>query len=147
LVSNANDLADTFYRGDIETAFNQALELGYDKQELVGYALQLNRIEQTQVVKAYDYVQHFNDQSGGESEKEKSTKPVAQYLDKMLSVLDQAQQRLQGPDDYNTMINGIINEMKDVQVPDLVQAINRFHTFNQQLLEALPKSDTPVTSE
>ncbi|WP_100658211.1 DUF5610 domain-containing protein [Alteromonas flava] len=142
LVANANDLADTFYRGDIESAFNQALELGYDKQELVGFALQLNRIEQTQVVQAYDYVQHYQDNNRNEADKEKSSKPVAQYIDKMLNVLDQAQQKLQSPEDYNTMINGIINEMKDVQVPDLVQAINRFHTFNQQLLDALPKSDS-----
>jgi hypothetical protein len=38
------------------------------------------------------------------------------------------------------MINGIINEMKDIQVPDLVQAINRFHSFNQQMLETMPES-------
>ena len=141
LVSDANDLADTFYRGDIETAFNQALELGYDKQELVGYALQLNRVEQTEVVKAYGYVQHFNEDQSANEEQEKSVKPVAQYLDKMLNVLEQSRQSLQSSEDYNTMINGIINEMKDVQVPDLVQAINRFHTFNQQLLEGLPKSE------
>ncbi|MBT0585844.1 DUF5610 domain-containing protein [Alteromonas oceanisediminis] len=144
LVADATDLADTFYRGDIETAFNQALELGYDKQELVGYALQLNRIEKAEVVKAYGYVQHFNEQSASSSEQEKSVKPVAQYLDKMLAVLEQSRQTLSSQDDYNTLMNGIVNEMKDVQVPDLVQAINRFHSFNQQLIEGLPKSAPPV---
>jgi len=29
--------------------------------------------------------------------------------------------------------------MEDVQVPDLVTAINRFHSFNQQLLNAVPQ--------
>ena len=147
LLSNASDLADTFYRGDIETAFNQALELGYDKQELVGFALQLNRTEQTQVVQAYEYVQRFNEQDESGREQQKAVKPVAQYLDKMLSVLDQSRQQLQSPDDYNAMINGIVNEMKDVQVPDLVQAINRFYSFNQQLIEALPKSETATPQE
>lgn len=141
LVGDASDLADTFYRGDIETAFNQALELGYDKQELVGFALQLNRVEKAEVVKAYDYVQHFNEDKTTGGEKDKSVKPVAQYLDKMLNVLEQSSQSLQSIEDYNAMINGIVNEMKDVQVPDLVQAINRFHSFNQQLLEGLPKSE------
>lgn len=141
LVSNASDLADTFYRGDIETAFNQALELGYDKQELVGFALQLNRVEKAEVVKAYDYVQHFKEDKLSDGEQDKSVKPVAQYLDKMLNVLEQSSQSLQSIEDYNTMINGIVNEMKDVQVPDLVQAINRLHSFNQQLLEGLPKPE------
>ena len=148
LVSDANDLADTFYRGDIETAFNQALELGYDKQELVGFALQLNRVEKTEVVKAYGYVQHFNEDQAANEDQDKSVKPVAQYLDKMLNVLELSRQSLESINDYNTMINGIVNEMKDVQVPDLVQAINRFHTFNQSLLESLPKSEQqPVTTQ
>ncbi len=147
LLSNASDLADTFYRGDIETAFNQALELGYDKQELVGFALQLNRTEQTQVVQAYEYVQRYNEQDTGNTEQQKAVKPVAQYLDKMLSVLDQSRQQLQSPDDYNSIINGIVNEMKDVQVPDLVQAINRFYSFNQQLIEALPKAESTTPTE
>jgi CRISPR/Cas system CSM-associated protein Csm2 small subunit len=142
LIANANDLADTFYRGDIETAFNQALELGYDKQELVGFALQLNRVEQTQVVKAYDYIQHFNEDVGANSEQEKSVKPVAQYLEKMLSLFEQASDSLESREDYNAIINGLVNEMKDVQVPDLVQAINRFHSFNQALLEGLPKPES-----
>lgn len=141
LVNNANDLADTFYRGDIETAFNQALELGYDNQELVGFALQLNRIEQTQAVKAYDYVQQYNEDDQANERQEKLVKPVAQYLEKMLSVLDQSRTTLDSAEDYNAIINGIVNEMKDVQVPDLVQAINRFHSFNKQLVDALPQSN------
>jgi hypothetical protein len=140
LIGNASELADTFYRGDIESAFNQALAIGYDKQELVGFALQLNRVEKAEVVKAYDYVQRFNDEQSSERDQENSVKPVAQYLEKMLSVFEQSNQTLQSLGDYNTMINGIINEMKDIQVPDLVQAINRFHSFNQQMLETMPES-------
>ena len=141
LVNSANDLADTFYRGDIQSAFNQALELGYDDQELVGFALQLNRVEQTQAVKAYGYVQQYNEDDQQNERQEKLVKPVAQYLEKMLSVYEQSQTNLASAEDYNTIINGIVNEMKDVQVPDLVQAINRFHTFNKQLVDALPQTD------
>lgn len=92
------------------------------------------------MVKAYDYVQRFNDEQSSERDQENSVKPVAQYLEKMLSVFEQSNQTLQSLGDYNTMINGIINEMKDIQVPDLVQAINRFHSFNQQMLETMPES-------
>jgi hypothetical protein len=34
--------------------------------------------------------------------------------------------------DFNQVINGLVNQMKDVQIPDLLQAINRFHAFNSK---------------
>ncbi|MDM7861421.1 DUF5610 domain-containing protein [Alteromonas sp. ASW11-36] len=141
LISNANDLADTFYRGDMEAAFEQALKLGYNDEELVGFALQLNRLEQTEAVKAYGYVKNYSDTDEEANEQTKTVKPLAQYLERMLAVLEQSRQTLESNEDYNKIINGIVNEMTDVQVPDLVQAINRFHTFNQKLLDGLPKTE------
>ena len=137
LVESVNDLADTFFGGDLDKAFEKALELGFDDQELTGYALQLNRTQQTEVVKTYGAIQHYRDGSDSGSHGDEA-KPVAQYLNKMLNVFDSARQQLASGEDFNTLINGLINEMKDVQVPDLVTAINRFHSFNQRLLDAMP---------
>lgn len=137
LVESVNDLADTFFGGDLDKAFEKALELGFDDQELTGYALQLNRTQQTEVVKTYGAIQHYRDGSESGSHGDEA-KPVAQYLNKMLNVFDSARQQLASGEDFNTLINGLINEMKDVQVPDLVSAINRFHSFNQRLLDAMP---------
>ena len=137
LVESVNDLADTFFGGDLDKAFEKALELGFDDQELTGYALQLNRTQQTEVVKTYGAIQHYRDGSESGSHGDEA-KPVAQYLNKMLNVFDSARQQLTSGEDFNTLINGLINEMKDVQVPDLVTAINRFHSFNQRLLDAMP---------
>ncbi|MDO6476983.1 DUF5610 domain-containing protein [Alteromonas sp. 1_MG-2023] len=137
LVESVNALADTFFGGDLDKAFEKALELGFDDQELTGYALQLNRTQQTEVVKTYGAIQHYRDGSESGSHGDEA-KPVAQYLNKMLNAFDSARQQLASGEDFNTLINGLINEMKDVQVPDLVSAINRFHSFNQRLLDAMP---------
>jgi hypothetical protein len=40
----------------------------------------------------------------------------------------------EGLAEYNEIINGIVNQMEDVQVPDLLTAINRFHSFNSQFV-------------
>jgi hypothetical protein len=56
-----------------------------------------------------------------------------------MSTFENAENTLGAGDDYNTLLAGIISEMKDVQIPDLVSAINRFHTFNQNLLNAMPQ--------
>lgn len=137
LVGSVSDLTDTFFAGDIDKAFEKALELGYDDQELAGYALQLNRVQQPDVIKTYGEIQHYKDGASDTTHGDEA-RPIAQYLDKMLNVFDKATQQLASGNDFNAIINGIINEMKDVQVPDVISAINRFHSFNQRLLNVVP---------
>lgn len=139
LVEQTQDLADTFYNGDVDKAFEQALTLGFDDKELVGYALQLNRTTQAEVVKAYENIQHYSENGEVENQYGSIVSPISQYLEKMMSAFENATNTLESGEDYNSLIAGIINEMEDVQVPDLVTAINRFHSFNQQLLNAVPQ--------
>jgi len=138
LVGEAQDLADTFYSGDLDKAFEQALNLGFDDKELVGYALQLNRTTQTEMLKTYENIKHYSESGEAENQYGNVVSPIAQYLDKMMSTFNDAENLLASGEDYNSLIAGIINEMKDVQVPDLISAINRFRSFNQTLLEGLP---------
>jgi hypothetical protein len=140
LVGQVQDLADTFYSGDIDKAFEEALSLGFDDKELVGYALQLNRTTQTEVLRTYENIQHYNDEKSDKSQFGNVVSPISQYLDKMMSTFSNVESTLSSNEDYNTLIAGLISKMEDVQVPDLVSAINRFHTFNQTLLEGLPQS-------
>lgn len=137
LVADANDLADEFFNGDIQEAYNQALKIGFDDQELVGFALQLNKVENTQVIKAYETISHF-DKDNQDSESVKAAKPVAHYLDKMLGVVQESKLKLEDGQSYENLINGLINRMGEVHTPDLIHAINRFHTFNQKLVDNLP---------
>lgn len=147
LVEDAQDLADDFFSGNVDKAFSQALELGFDDKELVGYALQLNRTTQSDVLKAYENIQHYSDKGEPENQYGNIASPVSQYIDKMVKTFESAERQLQSNEDYNALINGIINEMKDVQVPDLVSAINRFHSFNKTLLNALPQPEGATPSE
>ncbi|MCV2886625.1 DUF5610 domain-containing protein [Aestuariibacter sp. AA17] len=138
LVSDASDLADDFFNGDIESAFNKALELGFDEQELTGFALQLTRQEKVEVVKAYESVSHFSDDMKDVDGPAKAAKPISQYLEKMLDVMEQSKEKLEDASYYEKMINGIVNEMQDVSTRDLLSAINQFHEFNKRLLDNLP---------
>ncbi|MEP1448753.1 MAG: DUF5610 domain-containing protein [Paraglaciecola sp.] len=143
LVSDANDLAEEFFNGDIETAFNQALELGFDEQELSSFALQLTKVENTQVIKAYETVSRFDGDSV-DSNPAKSVKPVADYLDKLLNVLEGSRLQLEDSESYENMVNELINNLgSDVATPDLISAINRFNEFNQKLVDNLPKGYQP----
>ena len=140
LIGQVQDLADTFYSGDIDKAFEEALSLGFDDKELVGYALQLNRTTQTEVLKTYENIQHYNEDKSDNAKFGNVVSPIAQYLEKMMDTFANAENKLESSEDYNALIAGIINEMEDVQVPDLISAINRFRSFNQTLLDGLPQS-------
>ncbi|WP_102798811.1 DUF5610 domain-containing protein [Bowmanella denitrificans] len=137
LVDKTADLADEFFNGDVEKAFEQALKLGFDETELTGYALQLSRQEQTRVTQTYEAVQHGDDKF---KEMEGYAKQVSHYLDKMLDMVEQSRQKLQDDNSFDNLINGLVNRMLDVDTPDLLQAINKFHSFNQRLLDNLPDS-------
>ena len=138
LVTDANELAEEFFNGDVESAFNQALELGFDEQELSSFALQLTKVENTQVIKAYETVSRFDGDSL-DSDPAKVVKPVADYLDKLLNVLDGSRLHLEDSKSYENVINELINKLgKDVATPDLISAINRFNEFNQKLVNNLP---------
>lgn len=138
LVNDANDLAELFFDDDIEGAFQNALELGYNQQELSGFALQLTKRQQVEVVSTYKTVSNFNEDSDTKADPVQAVKPVSQYLDKMLTVFEQAQQRLQDNSAYEQLVNGIVNQVGRLETTDLLSAINRFHTFNNQLLSSIP---------
>jgi hypothetical protein len=138
LVADTNELAKVFFNGDIQTAFNQALELGFDEQELSSFALQLTKIENTQVIKAYETVSRF-DADSVDSNPAKAVKPVANYLNKLLKVLDESKAQLENSQSKDNLINELINKLgDDVATPDLISAINRFNEFNQKLVNNLP---------
>ena len=138
LVADTNELAEDFFNGDIEAAFNQALELGFDEQELAGFALQLTKVENTQVIKAYETVSRYDDENT-QSEPAKAVTPVADYLDKLLNVLDGSRLQLEDSKSYENVVNELINRLgDDVATPDLISAIHRFNEFNQKLVDNLP---------
>ena len=53
LLGQVNDLASEFFSGDLDKAFNSALELGYDSSEITRYSLSLTQVEVQRVASAY----------------------------------------------------------------------------------------------
>lgn len=134
LVAQADDVANMFYRGNMEQAYEKALDIGYDNKELQSFALQLTKVESSQKIQKYGEVQQYSDTPSADL---KAPKAVAEYLNKVLNGMNQATEQLGSQEDFNSIINSLVNEMKDVHVPDILTAINRFHTFNAKLLEGL----------
>jgi len=53
LFAQVNDIAETFYGGDVEAAFEQAMAVGYDQNELAGFAANMTQTQTVAVTQAY----------------------------------------------------------------------------------------------
>ena len=130
LINKVDGLAHTFYREGVELAYNKSIELGYTDAQIVGFAKEFDKAGKFPQMKAYGEIQHLdadNNERGFIA-----PKAVAEYLNRYLNVLETSKNILGDDKDFNQVLNGIVNQMKDVQVPDLLQAINRFYAFNKR---------------
>ena len=134
LINRVDDLANSFYRSNMSVAYDKSLALGFDSSEIKSLAAQ-SAYEINSAAKTYGDVQHFNE--GADRRDLSSPKAVVDYVSKLMNVMDSTNQTFDSLAQYNEIINGIVNQMVDVQVPDLVQAINRFHSFNSKFVDTM----------
>ena len=59
LFSQVNDVAATFYGGDVEQAFNQAMDVGMNPEQLASFAVNINQSESVAVRDTYVAVQNM----------------------------------------------------------------------------------------
>ncbi|TPV56407.1 DUF4367 domain-containing protein [Aestuariibacter sp. GS-14] len=130
LLKQITDVSRSFFDGDIESAFNKALELGFDEKELAGFSLQLDRKQVSEKIAAY---QQNESEQNNKDELKKKLEPLKAYVEQLKSMQDLLDKTLQAGTDYSKVVNGVINQMTDVHVPDVVSAINRFHLYNNKL--------------
>lgn len=63
LIKDVNEIADDFFDGDIQSAFDQASEFRMDKTELASMNLQLTRSEHYSAVTAYEQVRDLENEN------------------------------------------------------------------------------------
>lgn len=132
LINDLDSLASTFYRSDLTSAYETVIDKGFSNQELIDLAKVRGTTEAHSQVKAYEDIQNLS--SENQSLEMEVPKAVTDYINKYLSIMDVSKESLQSEQDFNDVLNGLVNQMKDVQVPDLLQAINRFHAFNSNFV-------------
>ena len=129
LVKQITDVSKSFFKGDLDTALDKALDLGYDEKELAGFALKLNSREVvSEKISAYKEVS-----DGDSSELKKYMRPIKEYMDELKALNQLLDTTLKDGEGYKELVTGVINQMKEVHVPDVLSAINRFHLFNGRI--------------
>lgn len=90
LLSQVGDLAEEFFSGDVESAFQMATELGYDHSEIAQFALNLKHTSVQKVEQAYGQTSPQSAQPMASLSQ--SLNPLANYVEQLLEAYQTAQQ-------------------------------------------------------
>ena len=150
LVQNVSELADEFFNGDLDKAFEQATQLGFDESELSGFSLQMTRTETISVAQAYAQVAEYNPAqppAGGIGQGEgqgqgqnlqQMMRPVASYFNDLMAFLEQAREQLQDGNDLQSLMDNTVEKYLEFRGEDDTNAgLERFAAFNQRILATL----------
>lgn len=130
LVRDTSNLIDDFFSGDVEAAFQKALELGFDEEQIAEYSVELSQTEAVEVVQTYEQVSNYVESNQEKQEFPSPFKKIADYVDNLVKVIDESSETLADNASFDKLINGLMNRVLDINTDDLVAAINRFNTFN-----------------
>lgn len=138
-VEGTSGLVDEFFNGDIQSAFEQASEIGLEDSQIAGFALELSRTETVETVQQYQQVSSYNDEQG--SGNKPAIKTVSEYLNNLLTSLEDNDKIFGKRESFDELVNGLISEVENIKTPQLVEAFNEFRSFNQRLLNAVPQQE------
>jgi hypothetical protein len=89
LLGKVNDLANEFFDGDLDKAFAQAQELGYDDEQIGSFSLNLAQVEIQQVTQAYKAFEPVAD-TGAAPALSEQLLPLGNFIRDLLDSLDYA---------------------------------------------------------
>jgi len=89
LLGKVNDLAGEFFDGDLDKAFAQAQELGYDDQQIGSFSLNLAKVDIQQATQAYKTFEPTNNQDAAPALSEQLL-PLGHFIRDLLVSLDDA---------------------------------------------------------
>ncbi|MDP2562270.1 DUF5610 domain-containing protein [Psychrobium sp. 1_MG-2023] len=131
LVGDMAQLADDFFSGNVEQAWQQANELGFDSQQIVSFAYDFKEVKQLAITEHYATVKENGDQS--------SNNPIA-TLSPYVKGLDdvmKAGESLFAGDNVKQLINDVANKQLDLMDQMVSKTLDSFNDFNQKILNSL----------
>ena len=139
LVKDVSKLADEFFNGDLDKAFEQATQLGFDQNELSGFSLKMTRQESISVANAYQQVAQYDDQDkpgngvgGGEGAHAGQNvgqliKPIANYMQELMEFLEKAREQLNDGNDLQSLVSESVSKYLEFKGEgDMDGALQRF---------------------
>ncbi len=125
LLGQVQQLAQSFFNGDLDSAFEQALSIGYDSEQILAFSLSLTQVEVKRVSAAYS----AQDQSAAPAISD-SLQPLGDFVRGLLDALDSASE-FPRPAELLSDLAGKVVAEQEGETPSPAQ---RFREFVEMIL-------------
>ena len=144
LFGQVAELSDKFYAGDIGGAFDQAMKLQLDGEQLASMSLQLTQTRVRQATDAYSAVA----EEGGQA----ASAVNASLIDYAQGLLEALRSSAEASDDGRGTLEQMLRGVFSLDERFDAKRLDKAESFNQSLLDGLqnlvsPRVDSPVSAE
>ncbi|WP_062061920.1 DUF5610 domain-containing protein [Cellvibrio sp. OA-2007] len=131
LLGRVNGLASDFFNGDLDVAFEQAMNMGYDAEQIASFSLNLAQAEIQQVTQAYQAFEPGDVESGINKPRLLADQllPLGNFIKDLLASLDRAQEF----SEPRSLLSNLAEKVTGETDVDLQQG-QRFRDFMQQIM-------------
>ena len=124
LIKDISKIEKDFFSGNIDKAFNKALELGYDEEQLSSFNLELRQTQTNYVSQAYTEVANYN--VDADDELNSVVRPVLDFIGEFKELRENANKILDKEgDQFNKLLESVLNAEFD-QNEKLLSQFNKF---------------------
>ncbi|MCE3252442.1 MAG: hypothetical protein K0Q67_1462 [Cellvibrio sp.] len=131
LLGQVNDLASQFFDGNLDAAFDQAINMGYDAEQIGSFSLNLAQVEIQQVTQAYQTFEP--NRAPGDSDSRllaDQLLPLGNFIKDLLASLDRAAADFNEP---TSLLSNIAENIPGETDVDQLQG-KRFRDFMEEIL-------------
>ncbi|WP_221075760.1 DUF5610 domain-containing protein [Agarivorans aestuarii] len=137
LIKQVDEVGQQFFSGDLDKAFDQALSIGFDEQQLVGFAVNFQQQQSVAVTQAY---QQANDKASGGSE---LVPDLSEFLSSWQDIQAKVSALFAQPESATeTLLAGILPISSPSEEQDKQADVERFKGFADRMAEALAMFNT-----
>ena len=124
LIKDISKIENDFFSGNIDDAFNKAVELGYDEEQLSSFNLELRQTQTNYVSQAYREVANYTENANDELSN--IVKPVLDFIGEFKELRDNANKILDNEgEQFNNLLESVLNSQFD-QNQQLLSQFNKF---------------------
>ncbi len=147
LLNQVGDISESFFGGDLFAAFEQALNIGFDSDQIASFSLNLRREQVTRVDNTYNAIANIDPVNAESVNNFRDTQDnklvqISQFIEMLEKIREEA-------DSFEIKIEVVVNIstfMAEQKHSDH-QALNQFRPIVSDLFEALDRLDKPSSQE
>jgi hypothetical protein len=108
LIKDVNSLQKDFFSGNVDQAFEKAIELGFDNEQISNFSMDLQQTKTSHVSQTYTEVAEYNEKALPSSNKE--LRPLIDFLEQFKQLQEKADSILSKNDDaFGQLLDAVFN--------------------------------------